>query len=427
MLNRVWQGADQRVARTSRGVRAASPPGGRLSARTLPSSLGVSSFDSLIRSASDRLERFPMQLLVAVAVGAVAIGGTLSIAHLQDDRQSIDALGLALLAVGPAALYVKRRLPVVVLAITLVSTCVYLLLDYPRGPVYLAPIVAFVIAVLEGHRRAAWLALGLGYAAFFWLPPLVGDEPAPPVGKALGTAAWLLVLAAVTEIVAFRRERTLEAERARRQEALARAGQERLRIARELHDVLAHNVSLINVQAGVALHLLDEQPQRARPALEAIKQASSDTLREVRSVLGILRRPDEQAPRTPTAGVAGLEELISRTSAAGIPVRGEIRGEPRTMPASVDLAVYRIVQEALTNVARHADPAAAVVRLSYGEKVITVEVDDDGRHARANGVGGNGIAGMRERVRALGGEFSAGPRPDVGFRVTARLPLGEGQ
>jgi signal transduction histidine kinase len=386
----------------------------------------VSSFDSFIRAASNRLERFPMELIVAVGVGAAAIAGTLSIAHLQDDREGIDALALALLAVGPAALYVKRRLPVAVLWITIVSTTAYLVLDYPRGPVYVAPIVAFVIAVLAGHRRAAWLALGLGYAAFLWLPPLIGDESPPPAGKALGTAAWLLVLAAVTEIVAFRRDRAREEERARRQEALARAGQERLRIARELHDVLAHNVSLINVQAGVALHLLDEQPQRARPALEAIKQASSDTLREVRSVLGILRRPDEQAPLAPTAGIAGLEDLISRTSAAGIPVRSEVRGEPRAMPASVDLAVYRIVQEALTNVARHADPAGAVVRLSYGEDEITVEVDDDGRQVSANGMRGNGIAGMRERVVALGGEFSAGPRPDSGFRVRAQLPLHEG-
>jgi signal transduction histidine kinase len=369
-----------------------------------------------------------MELIVAVAVGAVAIGGTVSIAntHLQENREGIDALALVLLAVGPAALYVKRRLPVAVLCITVVSTTAYLLLDYPRGPVFLAPIVAFVIAVLAGHRRAAWLALGLGYASFFWLPTLVGDEPAPAVGKALGAAAWLLVLAALTEIVAFRRERAREEERARRQEALARAGQERLRIARELHDVLAHNVSLINVQAGVALHLLDEQPQRARPALEAIKEASSETLREVRSVLGILRKPDEQPPRAPTPGIAGLEELISRTSAAGIPVRSEIRGEPRMMPASVDLAVYRIVQEALTNVARHADPAAAVVRLSYEEKAITVEVDDDGRNARGNGMGGNGIPGMRERVVALGGQFSAGPRPGAGFRVRAHLPLSQG-
>jgi signal transduction histidine kinase len=389
----------------------------------------VTSFDSFIRSTSDRLERLPMELIVAVVVGVVAIGGTLwaEQSHLQEGREGIDALALVLLAVGPAALYVKRRLPVAVLCITVLSTTVYLLLDYPRGPVFLAPIVAFVIAVLAGHRHAAWLALILGSASFFWLPTLVGDEPAPPVGKAIGTAAWLLLLAALTEIVAFRRDRALEEERARRQEALAQAGQERLRIARELHDVLAHNVSLINVQAGVALHLLEEQPQRARPALEAIKEASSDTLREVRSVLGILRRPDERPPRAPALGTAGLEDLISRTSAAGIPVRSEVRGEPQLMPTSVDLAVYRIVQEALTNVARHADPAAAVVRLSYGEDVITVEVDDDGRRPRGNGMGGNGIPGMRERVVALGGEFSAGPRPDAGFSVRAQLPLRENQ
>jgi signal transduction histidine kinase len=361
-----------------------------------------------------------MELIVAVAVGAVSIGGTLSIAHLQEDREGIDAFALALLALGPAALYVKRRLPVAVLWITIVSTTAYLLLDYPRGPgPFLAPIVAFGIAVLAGHRRAAWLALGLGNAAFFLLPSLVGDEPAPAVGKVLGTAAYWLVLAALTEIVAFRRDRAREEERAQHQE-------ERLRIARELHDVLAHNVSLMNVQAGVALHLLDQQPQRARPALEAIKQASSDTLREVRSVLGILRRPDERPPRAPTPGIAGVEELISRATAAGIPVRSEISGEPRVMPASVDLAVYRIVQEALTNVARHADPAAAVVRLSYGEKAVTVEVDDDGAPVSGrNGVGGSGIAGMRERALALGGEFSAGPRPDAGFRVRAQLPLGD--
>jgi signal transduction histidine kinase len=386
----------------------------------------VGSFDSLIRSTSDRLERLPMELIVALAVGVVQIGGTLSMAQFHEEREPVDALAIALLTLGPAALYVKRRIPVAVLCITIVTTTVYLLLDYPAGPIFLSPIVAFVIAVLQGHRRAAWLALGLGYVSFFWVPSVVGDRPDPSVGKALGTAAWLLVLAAVTEIVAYRRERAREAERARSQQALARAGQERLRIARELHDVLAHNVSLINVQAGVALHLLDEQPERARPALEAIKQASSDTLRDVRSVLGILRRPDEQPPRAPTPGIAGLDELISRTSAAGIEVRREISGEPRAMPASVDLAVYRIVQEALTNVARHADPAAAVVRLSYGEDAITIEVDDDGRHASsANGASGNGIAGMRERVVALGGEFSAGPRPDAGFSVRARLPLGD--
>jgi len=147
-------------------------------------------------------------------------------------------------------------------------------------------------------------------------------------------------------------ERHHERKCARRQQAEARAGEERIRIARELHDVLAHNVSLINVQAGVALHLLDEQPERARPALEAIKEASSETLNEMRSVLSIMRRPGEQPPRSPTAGIDGLGELVARTTAAGIPVETSVSGDPRALPASVDLAVYRIVQEALTNCSR---------------------------------------------------------------------------
>jgi signal transduction histidine kinase len=267
----------------------------------------------------------------------------------------------------------------------------------------------------------------VAWVGFAWLPRWAGDAPAPSLGKVIGLAAWMFVLAAAVELIAFRNERRDEAERARRQEEIARAGQERLRIARELHDVLAHNVSLINVQAGTALHLLDKQPERARPALEAIKDASSETLREVRSVLGILRGPGEEAPRSPTAGTAGVEELISRTAAAGIAVASEVRGEPRPLPASVDLAVYRILQEALTNVARHAQPATAIVRLTFSEDDLTLEVEDDGRSGNgAVPAAGNGIAGMRERVAALGGDFSAGPRGDSGFRVAARLPLGGG-
>jgi signal transduction histidine kinase len=267
----------------------------------------------------------------------------------------------------------------------------------------------------------------VAWVGFAWLPGWAGDAPAPSLGKVIGLAAWMFVLAAAVELIAFRRERSDEAERARRQEEIARAGQERLRIARELHDVLAHNVSLINVQAGTALHLLDQQPERARPALEAIKEASSETLREVRSVLGILRGPGEEAPRSPTAGTAGVEELISRTAAAGIAVASEVRGEPRPLPASVDLAVYRILQEALTNVARHAQPATATVRLTFAEDDLTLEVEDDGRAGNgAVPAAGNGIAGMRERVAAMGGDFSAGPRGDSGFRVAARLPLGGG-
>lgn len=379
--------------------------------------------DRFYRSASVRLERAPKDALLAVVVGAVVLAVTLPMAHTQEGRDGIDVLAVTLLVAGPAALLLRRRAPVAMLALTTLPALAYWTLNYPRGPIMLAMVVAFVAAVLDGHRAAAWVALVLGGLAFPLLPALVDDQPVPTFAKALGLAVWVFLLVAGAEIARAKREHHREIERTRRQETLAQAGQERLRIARELHDVLAHNVSLINVQAGVALHLLDEHPERARPALEAIKHASSETLGEMRSVLSILRRPGEQPPRGPTVGIEGLSELVARTTAAGIPVETDVSGEARPVPASVDLAVYRIVQEALTNVARHAQPASAVVRLAYGACDVTVEVDDAGARSSGNGVAGNGIAGMRERVAALGGEFSAGPRSDAGFRVKARLPL----
>jgi signal transduction histidine kinase len=387
---------------------------------------GVSSVDQLVRSASLRLERLPLDATIAVGLAVLQVVCTASFAHWQDGREPLDALGIGLLVAGPLSLYWVRRTPRAVLAFTLATALAYWALDYPRGLAFTAAIIAFAATVFRGHRGAAWLSLGVAWVGFAWLPGWVGNAPAPSLGKGIGLAAWMFVLAAAVELLAFHKARRLEAERARRQEEIARAGQERLRIARELHDVLAHNVSLINVQAGTALHLLDKQPERARPALEAIKDASSETLREVRSVLGTLRAPGEEPPRSPTAGTAGVDDLISRTAAAGIAVASEVRGEPRQLPASVDLAVYRILQEALTNVARHAQPATATVRLTFAEHDVTLEVEDDGAGNGSAPAAGNGIAGMRERVAALGGDFSAGPRGDSGFRVAARLPLGGG-
>ena len=381
-------------------------------------------FDRYIRMTTVGLERVSKDLFVAVCVGILQLALTIWVAHEHDGHESIDALAVVLLLAGPAALYWSARAPVAVMVATLVPALIYMALDYPNGPVWLAAIVAFVSAVFMGRRLPAWILLGVAWAGLVLIPHLLNDGEAPTLAKAIGIAVWLFLLGEFAEIARSKRERRLELQRAEREKARAQAGQERLLIARELHDVLAHNVSLINVQAGVALHLLDEQPDRARPALESIKEASSETLREMRSVLDILRRPGEQPPRSPTAGVAGLAELVSRTQAAGISVDTRVSGDPRGLPASVDLAVYRIVQEALTNVARHAHPAAAAVSLAYGDDAIEVVVEDDGlRAGESNGARGSGIAGMRERVAALGGEFAAGPRPDVGFRVRVRLPL----
>ena len=413
-------------AATPRGVAAAAPAGRRRAAAALPSSCGVSAFDGYIRMTTARLERLPKDVFVAALVGVLQLAITISLPHGNDGGQGLDAIAVVLLLAGPAALCWQSRAPVAVMFATLVPALLYMALDYPTSPVWLAAIIAFVSAVFMGRRLPAWILLGVAWAGLVFIPHVVNNADAPTVGKAIGIAVWLFLLGEFAEIARSKRERHLELERAEREKARAQAGQERLLIARELHDVLAHNVSLINVQAGVALHLLDEQPDRARPALEAIKDASSETLREMRSVLDILRRPGEQPPRSPTAGVAGLDELVSRTQAAGISVDARVTGEPRALPASVDLAVYRIVQEALTNVARHAHPAAALVRLAYGEDAIEIVVEDDGLRARdverleRQRDRGHARAGHGARRRIRGGPAARRGLPGAGAAAAGR-------
>jgi signal transduction histidine kinase len=215
------------------------------------------------------------------------------------------------------------------------------------------------------------------------------------------------------------------ADRRGREEATARrASDERLAIARDLHDVVAHSISVINVQANTALHLMDRQPDRAREALTAIREVSGQALTELGSVLGALR--DTAAPLAPAPGVARLDELAARARAAGFAVSVAAEGAARPLPAGVDAAAYRIVQEALTNAVRHSGGRAASVLLRYSGDDLVIEVSDDGGGAGAGAPGapgsGNGLAGMAERARALGGTVDAGPRPGGGFLVLARLP-----
>jgi signal transduction histidine kinase len=317
-----------------------------------------------------------------------------------------------------------------VLAVVMASSVLYFGLGYPYGPAWLALIVAFWTAVTGGARRAAWATAFVGLAAYFTLAALL--DRGAPVASVPAIAAhlgWLLVVLAVSEVALAARQRRQAAERTRAEEARRRAGEERMRIARELHDVLAHNISLINVQAGVALHLMDEQPGQSRSALQAIKQASNDALGELRSVLDVLRQGDEAPPRAPASGLAHLDSLVAGAGATGLEVRTRVEGVPRPLPAGTDLAAYRIVQESLTNVVRHAGAHRATVTVTAAAEALVVEVADDGAGAGAapNGSGngaGQGIVGMRERVLALGGTLEAGPRPEGGFRVRASLPVG---
>ncbi|HET6951436.1 MAG TPA: sensor histidine kinase [Acidimicrobiales bacterium] len=368
----------------------------------------------------------------AVVTGLLQVGVTRVAGEHQPDVAPLDALGVVLLLIGPAFLLVRRRRPAVALVGAFVPTMAYWLTDNPRGPVFLSLIVAYVTAVVRGvDRRLRWGALVAGWTITAWIAPYVHDEPWPAWSAVAGIGAWLLVLAAGTELIRSRSERAAQAAAARAEEARRLASEERLRIAQELHDVLAHNISLISVQSGVALHLLDEHPEQARPALAAINEASRAALGELRSVLDVLRA-GASAPLQPTAGLAQLDALVERSRATGLEVVVECDGlDGVTLPGAVDLAAFRVVQEALTNVVRHAAARRATVRVTRHPGELAVQVDDDGRGAEhppgapAPGRPGRGLVGMRERAAALGGEVEAGPRPGRGYRVRARFPLGD--
>ncbi|MDT9687462.1 sensor histidine kinase [Streptomyces sp. P9(2023)] len=352
-------------------------------------------------------------------------------ARNQPDRESLDALGRALLLLGSALLLLRHRHPVPVVFATAAVTLVYFGAGYAYGPVFLLVAVACFAAVVQGHRRAAWWALGLLWAGHLliahWLYPHLppdGDSVAP-WGQEIPVFGFVVAILAASELVRVRREQWA-AQRAERAAAeRRRADEERLRIARELHDVLAHSISVINVQAGVGLALLDTDPEQARTALTTIKAASKEALGEVRQVLQTLRAPGE-APRTPAPGLDRLPELVEQAAAAGLTVRTSTEGEPVPLPPGTDLAAFRIVQEALTNVVRHSGSRTARVVIGYppGRGRVELRVDDDGPATGDDAGGsGNGLAGMRERATALGGTIEARTRPDGGFRVRAVLPL----
>ena len=361
-------------------------------------------------------------MLSAAAIGAFQVVGTFGAGENQSDRKDVDAVAVLLLLVGPAALAVRDRYPRAALAATIAATCTYIGFGYPFGPVFVSVAVAFFTVVLAGERRSAWALAVVAYAGFFVALEL--DDHAPgDIGLLHWSlvAGWLVVVLAVPEVLRARRQQLLEQRRASDEERQRRAGEQRLGLAQELHDVLAHSISLINVQASVALHLLEEQPDRARPALTAIKDASHEALRELRTALDVLRHGDASAPLGPAPTLAELPDLVAGWQAGGLDVRLEAPTTRPALPAAVELAAYRIVQEALTNVTRHAAARSVTVRVGYDDGV-HIEVLDDGAGGRATP--GNGIRGMQERAAAVGGQVEAGPRPGGGFRVAARLPVG---
>jgi signal transduction histidine kinase len=366
---------------------------------------------------------------IAGVVGVVATAGTLGASRHGHPAHPLDALAFVLVAVAAGALLWRRAAPLTVLTVTGAAALVFVLRGYGLGPIFLPLVVAFLTAAPR-HRRWPMYALPVvGYAVIVWGVPWVTGEPAPSTAAAVGIGAWLLTLIAVAEVVRQRREairarraRERDAARVAEEERLRRASDERLDIARELHDVLAHSLSLINVQSGVALELLDSRPEQAGIALASIKDASRDALVQVHTMLQSLRHGTEAAPLTPAPSITDLDRLVTHARNAGIGVTTTVSGDPRSIPTGTDLAAARIVQESLTNVVRHSGRTTARVTVRFLPEVLEVEVDDDGRVTEPPRPGA-GITGMTERCRALGGTLTAAPRPGGGFRVLARLPL----
>ncbi|WP_107122221.1 sensor histidine kinase [Streptomyces sp. DSM 15324] len=371
-------------------------------------------------------DRRPWRSTLLLTVFVLA--GSVFAAHVQQgERAGLDLFARVLLLAACALLLWRRRHPVAVVFGTAVVVALYLGAGYPYGPVFFTVAVACFSAVVAGHRRAAWTALGLlsavhllvAYWLYRWLPPS-GDRSAS-LGQEFVVTGWVVAIVAVAELARARREQWSRERAERAQAARRRADEERLRIARELHDVLAHSLSVINVQAGVGLALLDADPDQARTALTTIKSASKEALGEVRQVLDTLRAPGD-APRAPAPGLDRLPELVEQAAHTGLTV--EVTGEPPRLSPGTDLAAFRILQEALTNVVRHSGSRHARVRLDEDGTTLRLRIDDDGPATGADaGGGGKGLAGMRERAAALGGTIEAGPRADGGFRVLAVLPV----
>ncbi|MET8559883.1 histidine kinase [Streptomyces flaveolus] len=350
-------------------------------------------------------------------------------------------LSVLLMLAGAAALVFRRRVPKTVLAVTGTVSLVECVTGDPRAPVAMSAVIALFTVAATTDRSTTW-RLGLLTMTLLTAAAMLAGPLPWYAQENLGVLAWTGIGATAGDAVRSRRavvqairDRAERAERTREEEARRRVAEERLRIARDLHDVVAHHIALVNVQAGVAAHVMDRRPDQAKEALAHVREASRSALDELRATVGLLRQSgDPEAPTEPAPGLGRLEELADTFRSAGLPVSVARADQGTELPAAVDLAAYRIVQEALTNVRKHAGPDAeaevSVVRVGTNVEV-TVLDDGPGKPGapvpapgRAPGAGGgHGLLGMRERVTALGGTLTTGPRYGGGFRVHAILPV----
>ena len=344
-------------------------------------------------------------------------------------------LGYGLLILTGVVLIGRRRWPVPVFAVVAAASLLYYALGFSDGPGWIGLFIAVytLTAYGDGRRSLAVAGAGIGVLAPGWLLAATDIEPKAAIGWVFFRIAASVMAAALGESVRSRHviaaealERARQAERTREEEARSRVDAERLRIAREVHDTVAHAIAIVNVQAGVTAYLLDKRPESAREALVTIEQTSAQALHEMRAVLGVLR--DSDNGRLPQPGLAQVNDLTAMAREAGLDVKLEVTSSMTPLPSAVDHTAYRILQESITNVIRHAGPTRVTVALDYETTALKLRVTDEGGTAEGatsddDAGPGRGIDGMRERCVLLGGELAAGPRPDGGFEVTARLPL----
>jgi signal transduction histidine kinase len=347
---------------------------------------------------------------MAVGVAAALLVAGLSWQH---------PLGYVLLVAGGLSLAARRQAPVTVLAVTGLCALGYQAVGFD------VPVVAYLFAVYAAVRAGHRIVTVVGSVVMLAALPLVALASLHDMGAALAQSrgalelAWLIAAGAAGEALRQAERRADEAERTREETARRRAGEERLHIARELHDSLTHQISVIKVQAEVAVHLAHRRGEEVPAALLAIRDAGREATRELRATLEALR--DDENPRH---GLDQVPELVRQVRTTGLDAKLAIRGEQRDVPAAVARTAYRIVQEALTNIARHAAATTASIQIDYRPDALVIQVDDDGKATPDTTPNtGVGLVGMRERVTALGGHLRAAPRSEGGFSVQAELPV----
>lgn len=432
-----------------------------------------------LREIRERLRAHPYAVDALIASGAfvLILVGAATEAHGPDGsphfaRHQVTAQIVVLAALACGVLAFRRRAPLPVLVLTSLVSVTALVLDPASGehsdrrvPLVLAAVIALYTVSNSTDRATSWRVGAVTVVVLTTAGMVFGARPWYSQDN-LGIFAWTGMAAAVGEAVRNRRafvdairERAERAERTREEEARRRVAEERMRIARELHDVVAHHIALVNVQAGVASHVMDRRPDQAKQALAHVREASRHALGELQATVGLLRQSGESAaPTEPAPGLAVLGDLVEGFRRAGLTVTVDAPaltgdGHPRALSSAVDLTAYRVVQEALTNVQKHVGPGAhAEVRIVRGPHTLEIDVLDDGAGAAARdtgadadahegsddlpedaadgpgepsgeGNGGHGLVGMRERAAALHGHCETGPLPGGGFRVRVRLPL----